>query len=958
MTDQVRIPVSADFDGGSVDKAVQDLVQKINRLGESVAQANKLKFNPVDKAALDDLKRLQAQYESLVKISAPLRKRLGATGQSKSHFADVDWERAYADSPNRGAAIRRSFEYAAKGTAFEGRFQAPPAPPAPPAAPPAPGGGGGQPPAAPPPGPGTFPGHGVVNAGLNAAGPVGRAAAGGLNAGLKGGLGVGLGAFGGMLAAAGISKAVGMVMDKTDDAESEAIGFDTLKRQLGDVGIAFADLRDSVRQSAKVLDTNFNEALGLAGSYVKQANIGSGGARNVAGELKTAGGFARGFGLDLGAGVSFMAQMRMGKVTGNDQDAKRLALMIGEAVAKIGFAKTDEVLAAVTSYTQGQARNSLSAPNVGGFLSAMSGLSGSGKPGLDAQGSAGLLMRVNSAISSGGAAGEAGQNFFYSKLGRDMGLSPIQTKLLQEQGAFGTGRSAFGEGSVYADFSKKFGGSAPAAANSDKTNLSATLKGLQASYSGDYLAAATSNLLGVNLSQGMALHAYGEGGALNGIQQRLGRARGGRGIGLNEVNASGIESLARINSGSAEDLTAQARSLASRTGSGELSADERKRLDAAMSGGDSETMRDVLTELTATRSQEETDGSKTRESIESVARETQKLATVLLTPLNKIRDGISAIAEKLAPDSAYSKAEREMKTIQGRDAAVEKFGPDSLGKFDDETKRILSLPENASPARQHQIQITRDLARKNLEATGPLEMMRAGVGRDGDADSLMGALIRQESGGRHIDPATGKLLENKRTGALGITQVMPGTGQSPGFGVKPLQDQGEDEYKRFGRDYLAAMLRRYGGDSKKALGAYNYGPGNVDKAIGERGDDWMSAVPTETRNYVTNILKTKERGADSPPGQRPNNIAEPGAGVGPASGRMYNDSWLSGAPQSQRPDTIAGPVTAPGSFKALSQPSTIEVDVLVNTRDAKSGQPVGPQVVKRISKPAPVGAQQ
>lgn len=106
-------------------------------------------------------------------------------------------------------------------------------------------------------------------------------------------------------------------------------------------------------------------------------------------------------------------------------------------------------------------------------------------------------------------------------------------------------------------------------------------------------------------------------------------------------------------------------------------------------------------------------------------------------------------------------------------------------------------------------------------------------------DELLNALIQQESGGNNNAVS--------RVGARGITQVMPTTGRDPGFGVMPLRDNSEAEYRRFGRDYLSAMLKRYNGNKELALAAYNAGPGAVDKAGG------VPNIP-ETQNYVKSIM--------------------------------------------------------------------------------------------------------
>lgn len=123
----------------------------------------------------------------------------------------------------------------------------------------------------------------------------------------------------------------------------------------------------------------------------------------------------------------------------------------------------------------------------------------------------------------------------------------------------------------------------------------------------------------------------------------------------------------------------------------------------------------------------------------------------------------------------------------------------------------------------------------------------------GQAQTLLPALVQQESGGNHFGP-DGRLLRNPASGALGITQVMPATGRNPGYGVTPLRGDSEQEYLRFGRDYLAAMLEAFNGDLTKALAAYNWGPGNVERAIREHGSDWLSHAPAETQRYVNNVL--------------------------------------------------------------------------------------------------------
>lgn len=116
-------------------------------------------------------------------------------------------------------------------------------------------------------------------------------------------------------------------------------------------------------------------------------------------------------------------------------------------------------------------------------------------------------------------------------------------------------------------------------------------------------------------------------------------------------------------------------------------------------------------------------------------------------------------------------------------------------------------------------------------------------------------LIPAESSGKHYKE-DGKTLTQSKVGALGVSQIMPATAEKPGYGIKPLQDQSEEEYRRLGFDLLVAYEKKYKGDTRKALAAYNYGPGNVDKIINKarrEGVNWERKLPLETRNYVQKI---------------------------------------------------------------------------------------------------------
>lgn len=165
----------------------------------------------------------------------------------------------------------------------------------------------------------------------------------------------------------------------------------------------------------------------------------------------------------------------------------------------------------------------------------------------------------------------------------------------------------------------------------------------------------------------------------------------------------------------------------------------------------------------------------------------------------------------------------------------------------------------------------RDWSSKTPEPTQTADKPAAGAPKEPatgayfmpDKDSKYAKMVRSyyetqlkaESQLRHYGK-DGNLLRSEK-GAQGVSQVMPKTGDTPGYGVKPLQSETEEEFRRFGFDYMVAMNQKYKGDIRKALAAYNYGPGNVDKAIREArkaGVPWERKVPLETRNYLKKIV--------------------------------------------------------------------------------------------------------
>ena len=113
--------------------------------------------------------------------------------------------------------------------------------------------------------------------------------------------------------------------------------------------------------------------------------------------------------------------------------------------------------------------------------------------------------------------------------------------------------------------------------------------------------------------------------------------------------------------------------------------------------------------------------------------------------------------------------------------------------------------------------------------------INAAAASNGIDPALLKGLVSQESG---FNPSA-----RSGAGAVGLTQLMPGTASALGV-TNPLDPA---QSLQGGAKYLREQLDRFGGDETLALAAYNAGPGAVQKYGG---------VPpyAETQNYVNSVL--------------------------------------------------------------------------------------------------------
>lgn len=122
-----------------------------------------------------------------------------------------------------------------------------------------------------------------------------------------------------------------------------------------------------------------------------------------------------------------------------------------------------------------------------------------------------------------------------------------------------------------------------------------------------------------------------------------------------------------------------------------------------------------------------------------------------------------------------------------------------------------------------------------------------------------------------IESAYDPAARHGTSGAVGMWQFMPGTGDAMGLRRNWWYDGRRDVVAstRAALDYLQEQADQwYDGDIELSLAAYNAGAGTVNKAVraaiarGQPGDYWHLQLPGETMDYVPKLLALSKLLAD------------------------------------------------------------------------------------------------
>jgi hypothetical protein len=187
-----------------------------------------------------------------------------------------------------------------------------------------------------------------------------------------------------------------------------------------------------------------------------------------------------------------------------------------------------------------------------------------------------------------------------------------------------------------------------------------------------------------------------------------------------------------------------------------------------------------------------------------------------------------------------AQASPELKTLGDAAAAA---AVNLLKVAGPQAKAVLDALEGPPVSRQQAVQqggVVGGLARFGYG----LRDLLSGNGGTQVAPTMAGIVDSQYT----IESSRGKHTLSPR-GAKGPMQFMPDTWNEWGHGdINNLKDA-QDAATR----YDTFLLKRYHGDVRKALAAYNWGMGHLDKDIAKHGDQWEQYAPKETQNYIAKI---------------------------------------------------------------------------------------------------------
>ena len=194
--------------------------------------------------------------------------------------------------------------------------------------------------------------------------------------------------------------------------------------------------------------------------------------------------------------------------------------------------------------------------------------------------------------------------------------------------------------------------------------------------------------------------------------------------------------------------------------------------------------------------------------------------------------GVSEDVDKASKTSSKNSSSSHSRTFPGEEAL-----PDAMNKAINPFAAMAARPSTQMDrVDEEEVETpTRETKRLSFNSNISTEDMIEAAAEKYDVDSrLVKAIAIAESNMNQDDISD--------AGAIGVMQLMPET--AAGLGVDPYDEQQNIEG---GAKYIKQMLNTFGGNVKKAVAAYNAGPGAVQKYGG---------IPpySETQHYVGRVM--------------------------------------------------------------------------------------------------------
>jgi len=488
-------------------------------------------------------------------------------------------------------------------------------------------------------------GGGAINqaASMGAEGMAGRGMggmlAGGGMAGLAAGAGIGL-------VAAGIYKAASAVNEGIDREKVLATDIDKFRRSLGTTADSFSELRDQSRMVGDQFNLNYETSRKITTEFANIAKTNKGAVDQASEGV----GLAQAVGVDEAQGAGFIASLRRDQSIGDKKsDARIMGIQFAEALKRTGSTlNAGELMSAIQGFSSDTAHRSLTAGNLDGYAGMLSAMVGSKTPGLDIGNSRSLMARADASFQSGGGAGEASKTLQFMALGGDR-LGLMGVKMREAAGMMATNDQVFGDPNNPVN---KYTGGQMLGHKGSSTGLEDLIKMIKDNSGGnkELEINTLSNHLNLNPNEAATFLNMEKEGKLG---DTLAMARQYKGVDLNKMSSDGYTMLADVahakgDKGELESIRAGLNKRA------DLSDDQKSQL-ASMVGMDGAKLQDALVKFSTTLEREKTEGQKIQESATKTANATDRLAALLIPASVKSNELLSALVEKMAPDSEAAK---------------------------------------------------------------------------------------------------------------------------------------------------------------------------------------------------------------------------------------------------------------------------------------------------------------